>query len=165
MAIKKIGNLEIQEEAATYLARSVCRPWAKFGLFLFLVLTFLGMAGGGILGSAQIKDRQTHAKVEYQRMGRYSLTQDLKVTSIPTSSKLAIWFANDYLQHFYIKQILPTPTSTKVTSERIYFMFDVEPSKAVTIFFQLEPQARGFMRSKMGIKDLVDIYFSQFIFP
>lgn len=169
MALKKYGDLEIEQEAGNIVKNSKIKTLCLVALFLFLILGFIGLTGGSWLAKSHIKSNDGALEVTIPRIGRNDVQEELLFTLQPhviKNKELLIAFNVDYLRQMYIKQILPRPIYSKMDGDKIIYIFSLDPmNQPVTISFLLEPQNRGFIKGRIGVQNLYNITTQQFIYP
>ena len=166
---KRIGDLEITEDAA--LER---RTWAvqRIGwvaMLVFLVAALMGVFGSGLLSDGQKGKPGDPFSIEYQRFGRMRVEDYLRVYvagSFVHDDKVQVWLNRDYLHNRIVQQTVPEAESTDVTTDRVTYTFDVsDTAHPVEITFVISPDEIGARTGQVGIEDGPDYRFDQFIYP
>lgn len=115
MPIKKIGTLQIESEAIT--PHSLFWKLQKiiyFILIIFLILTFLGLTGPGILDKKSIMNSEKTLKVTYDffaRKNAFHILQ-IEITKPNTENQIQLAVSESYIRNQHVQQITPSPTST-----------------------------------------------------
>lgn len=162
MAIKKIGTLDIEETALTgsrifYRVQSICYVF----LLLILLAAFLGLTGSGFLQQTQVSNDKF--AVQYDRFARQVADTQLSIKLNSSQNNATVWVSQEYLNNFYIKQIIPKPLFTEVDPEKIIFHFQTHPG-VVPINFLMESESVGFANGSIGFNNTI-LNFRQFFYP
>jgi hypothetical protein len=161
MAIKRIGSLEIEEQALKpnpILWK--LQTFTYFILILILIAALFGLTGYGILGLNIVGNKNSNFWIEYDKFGREDALTTIRVHS--DSGILAI--NNRYLNNIYIKQITPTPLFTEVQKDKIIYHFRALENSPLLIQILLEPIEIGNLTASFS-SNTRTLAFKQFIFP
>ncbi|CAG1064966.1 hypothetical protein BAC1_00539 [uncultured bacterium] len=166
MDIKRVGDIEIEEDAAYqrrfHKAQRV--SWALMSLAVLLALA--GLAGPGLSGTDESESPDRAVKTEYN--GTVFHQKDSEMTiKVKTSEggRLSVWISRDYLESVYMKQMLPRPEEVIAAEGKIYFGFRLDGSaRELEISLYFQPLRVGRLSGSIGSgKSTVE--FSQFVFP
>lgn len=162
------ADLEIFEDFAfqrrTWLVERV--GWILLALLVAAAL--LGLFGGGILGSARVSTADGSLAISYDRFWRQHSPTELRLEAVPPTagSPLRIWISRDYIERTHISQIMPTPTITEVSPDRIVLEFAVGGGRgSVSVMLRIEPLAPWRTIGRVGVEGGEDLSFNQYIYP
>lgn len=171
MSFKKIGSLEIQEEAKQFN-----KTFSRFVLFACIamitisLLSIIGLTGPGLLGKTSKTDSTSNLTVNFfpfERIQNSTIVKvDYRIKEIPNYNYVRIWIPYTYLNDHIIEQINPEPFYTEVDTDKVIYFFGVnQPNINMTINFMIKPIRVGTNHSTFGIINGPTVSFTQFIFP
>lgn len=168
MAIKKVDGLEIESEAfRTKLFFFTIQKIIFILLCFILIATLFGLTGQGLFGDRVVKGKQHDFWLAYDTFARKQASTYFKIYVIkPDASThlVAVKINQAYLQHFYIKQILPKPVNVTIEKSDIVYHFAVQADTVLTAQFFVEPLVAGWISGTISFnQDIIPI--TQFIFP
>ncbi len=108
-------------------------------LFLFLVLSALGVCGTGILSKAS--ERVDGHTLEYQRFARIQNQIEMRFKLSNVQRNAVIVLPQSYISNVEIRNISPEPTQQAVENGKHFFVFD--GSGDMTITFYTEARKAG----------------------
>lgn len=169
MAIKKLKQLEIEEEADVIKKKNIFRRVGIIFLSLIVLAGLLGLTGsGGLYAYREIVSADHQLRIKYTEFGRFQVNQKIVILLPPKISvqpKVNVSFNSSYLKNIYVKQIIPAPSHVTAKGGKIIYTFLVNPTHSpVSIIFLIEPQEAGFLRAQMNINDAYEVLFKQFIY-
>lgn len=167
MADTKPRDLEIDEdlrlERRFWVAERV--GWALMAVVA--VAAAVGLFGRGLMGTASAEAGAV--RVEYYRFWRASSAMPLTVHLSPPAEEQGearLWISRSYLEHMTLEAVTPEPESVEAGTERMTFVFSLEPLEGPTsVSFSLRRQRSGPVRGEVGLEGAEAVRFSQFFFP
>lgn len=167
--IRKIDGLEIQQDE-----RYLERVWKASKILivvmvLALLAAMLGAFGSGPLNSAVAGSQGSSIWVEYQHFphlqGPGQITVHLGSAAI-RNGKARFWVNRDYLRSMELQQVVPAPSSVRVESDRLVYVYDVSGNSSrpsITFFFQAQQSGR--VTGRAGIQQGPSVRFDQWVYP
>ena len=166
---RRKGSIEIGEDLE-FQRRSwrVQRiGWAV--MMLIVAAALLGIFGGGPLSNARAGDANRFG-IDYQRFVRLEspekITFNVGSASATGASSVDIWIDRGWLEKHDISSIVPEPSETRVTPDRVIYRFAVDSTGVpLRIDFDLETKAMGILKGRAGIADGNPMTFTQLAYP
>ena len=154
-------ELQIKEELDAHR-----KGWTAQAIGLVLMYALIAAAAVGLFGDG-LASRQTKSAqqvtVESEQFYRFQAVMPLKITAANISGdELTISFPNDYIKHFEVRSIVPEPTSTEFTDDKVQYTFEATGKADVT--FYCVPQRRGNISGAVHVNDQAFL-LKQYIFP
>lgn len=136
-------------------------------LWVFLLGGAAGLFGRGPVAHAHVVDA-SGARMDYDRFARNRTPTDLTMT-IPADGHgdtATVWLDRRYADQVDIQRVTPEPVEAAVEPGRIVYRFLVSRGQgSVRVTFDLQPQALGRLRGRVGLLNSRGIAFSQLVYP
>jgi hypothetical protein len=132
-------TLDLDENPGLHRTGWQVQPFGKALLLAIMIAGLLGVFGQGWLS----KRTAVHgrAQINYERFARFNGELKLDVTMTGVTGKSAVSFPLSYINHFEIKQIVPTPERTFIRDGQMWFVFEAEQN--LQALFYMRPQQTG----------------------
>ena len=128
-------------------------------IFVIVLTAAVGLYGDGVVSKTTID--QNNVKLEFQRFFRVDAEMHVRIrTSSPNDIKMS--FPVDYLSHFQITSIVPSPATSRFKESRIEYVFN--GGDGAEISFYLVPKDFGSMNGSVTVNDELFV-INHFIFP
>ncbi len=166
MDIKRVGDIEIEEDAA-YQRRFHKWQRASWALMsLAVLLALAGLIGPGLSGTDESASPDRAVRAEYDGTIFYQKDSEMTIkVKTPGGGLLSVWISRDYLESVYMKQMLPRPQEVIAAPERIYYGFLLDGSaRELEISLYYQPLRVGRLSGSIG-NGSSTAEFSQFVFP
>jgi len=124
-----------------------------------------GIFGGGSLSDVEVAAGETLA-AQYPRFARAGASLELAVEWTPQQGDATLWVSRAYLDQFAVEEVRPTPSTTTIDRERIYYTFRTDRLQdRVQVMFRLRPDRGGRLTGSLGIEGAAAVELRQLIFP
>jgi hypothetical protein len=138
-------------------------------MLVIVVAAVLGAFGNGPLSSAHAGDA-SRLSVDYERFVRFvspeKVTFHIARAAIQPGSSVELWVDREWLARHDVKAIVPEPSETRVTPDRLIYRFSVDSAGfPFRIELDLETMAVGALHGKAGLTDGSTVLFNQFAYP
>jgi hypothetical protein len=168
-SLTRIGDLDINQDLPfqqrSWTAQRI--GWAAMALLVLAAL--IGVFGQGPLSRAVAHDPTALFRVEFERFARYQTTFPLRVHFTHEAARngaLSMWISREYLNHVRIKTIMPEPTTTRLSSDGLTYLFAFhEPGPDGEVFLYVEAQDVGLLSGRIGLTADHSIPFKQLVYP
>jgi hypothetical protein len=169
MSIKKIGDLEIDEdfewERGEWTFERI--GWGLMALFILAALA--GFFGRGPVSSRTAGIENGPFWVEYQRFVRYNAPEEIHVYIDPQfirEDQLRLVIEGDFPKSSQLKDISPPPDSVELSTDRQIYIWQVtEASGPLHISFHYHAFHLYKQSSHIGPEQGNLLEISQFVFP
>ena len=131
---------------------------------LIFIACALGAFGDGPLSRAEAADPSGELRVEYDRVVRYGTTSELQVFTVSSAGAVTITVDRVLLDAFHVRQIVPSPQSTRLAGNGVEFVFAKDASATVPIVFEFESTKAGRVRGTIRSGGSA-VALRQFILP
>jgi len=128
----------------------------------------LGLFGAGPLSRAAVGSGESPLSVEeYERFLRFGKPTTLRVRFDPVSrGEARVWLSRDYLESFRLQKVTPEPDSVEAGPDRLTYVFEVnDPDRPVVATLSLQPEKIGHLEGQVGLDDVKQLSFDQFVYP
>lgn len=165
----QMGSIELEQDI-DFQNRSWTVQRAGWVVMLVIVAAALiGVFGGGPVSSARAGDTN-RLRVDYERFVRLDSPEKITFTvgrgAVPAGSSVDLWIDRQWLTKHVVNSIVPAPSGTRVTSDRVIYRFDVDsagfPSQ---IEFDLETRGMGRLKGRAGTGAGNSVAFTQLAYP
>jgi len=166
---KRKGSIEIGEDLEFQQRSWTVQRIGWVVMMLIVAAALAGVFGGGPVSNARAGDANL-LSVDYQRFARLEspekITFNVGRAAAGGSSSVDLWIDRGWLAKHDINAIVPEPSDTRVTQDRVIYRFDVDsagiPSR---IEFDLETKAMGRLKGRAGIAGRNSVSFNQLAYP
>jgi len=124
----------------------------------------LGAFGDGPLSRAEAADPSGGLRVEYDRVVRYGTTSQLQVFTVSNGDAVTVTIDRVLLDAFHVRQIVPSPQSTRLAGSGVEFVFAKDTSATAPIVFEFESMKAGGVRGMIRSGGSA-VALRQFILP
>lgn len=163
--MKRVGDLEIEEDIAYQRRFHVFQRVSWIVMALVLIAAFTGILGPGLTGPRSITSADSALEATYERTTNYQKDSMMSITvSDAAPGSVSIWMNRDLLDNIHIKQIIPEPERVMAAPGRVYFEFIQSQAGELEISFYFQPMKTGRLQAQAGHSDS-ELAFDQFIFP
>jgi hypothetical protein len=171
--IKKVGEIEIDQNLE-HLRREWRFQRIGWLLMLLVVLAALaGLFGRGPLAKASGGAPNAPARLEYERIVRYTSPTQLTVLLSPEAIEegiARIWLEREYIQAVEIDRIVPEPEQEEAAEQQgvpgiLYTVRVVGTGQPARVHFYIKPDHYGMQRGRIGLLDRSPVTFEQFVLP
>lgn len=155
--LRQIGDLEIDQDLEfQHREWRLQRVLWTVGAIL-LVLTVLGLFGGGPISTTTNASDDGFVSVDYHRFvrhdGRASLNFDVD-TSHAANQEVEIWLDQDFFDDVQFENVSPAPKSVQDDNGRMTYVFEIaEGSDTLNATFEYRPQHIGRISGDAGSGD------------
>ena len=166
---RRTGSIDIGEDI-DFQKRSWSVQRAGWVVMLLLVAAaLLGVFGGGPLSDARAGDANL-LRVDYDRFVRLESSEKITFTvgreAILDGSSVDLWVDREWLRAHEVNSIVPEPSETRVTADKVTYRFNVDSSGGASrIEFDLETKAMGVLKGRAGIARGNSLEFKQLAYP
>jgi hypothetical protein len=167
--LRRIGDLELEEDYEAQLRtwRFQRIGWVVIGLVLLAAL--LGVFGTGPLSFTSTGSAEGGLQVDYPRFWRYGrpMTVTVNFNPAPDADGLTrLWIDRAYVRSLRIEGITPEPERSELLPDQIRYVFRVaDGQQRVSISINVQPDASGPLRGRVGMSPGEQVEFTQFIYP
>jgi len=167
MGLKKIGKLQIEEEALDektpfWWTQKICLVL----MTLFLISVLFGITGSGLLSHKTVFSSDQHFKLVFDRFGRNTVPNTINILVNQSSNiVINIGINKSYLQNQEIVEIAPRPIKVVDAGDRFKFYFLKTPNTTTDILFKVKPENMGVFKGNFYLDDNVMLPINQYIFP
>jgi hypothetical protein len=166
--MQRIGDLEIDEDAAFAERGWRFQQVGWLLMLLFAAGALLGLTGSGPLSSATAA--ADHFRLKYDRFDRTTTLSPLTFQFDPAvvrDGTIRVWLKRDYLDSFVIESVAPEPESVASAADRLIYTFRVMENHPGEITFHLkaDPRAFGLVQGEAGVISQGQINFRQLLYP
>ncbi|WP_157162990.1 hypothetical protein [Actinoalloteichus spitiensis] len=148
--------------------------WEKFaqngGWLVMGAIVLVGLLGGwgdGPLSGATVRDASSGLVVEYERFGRATGQNDLRLrVPVPDDVEaVSVRVSASYLADNQVESLEPEPSEVTASEESVRFDFLVEEGSEVVITVDLVPQGLGARSGWVSVPGGNRVEFWQFVYP
>ncbi|HLO82145.1 MAG TPA: hypothetical protein VK166_14355 [Chitinophagaceae bacterium] len=154
-------GMEIDESLDLHIKAWKLQPVAWTVIGIFVLAGLLGLFGSGVLSRSVVK--QGTVTIEYERFYRYGTTVKLTIRDDSVGTQTEVGFPSAYISHFNITSVMPEPSRTEISGDKVSYIFKLGP-RFRTMVFYLEPQDVGNASGLLSVND-AKIHLSHFIYP
>lgn len=135
-------------------------------LYLFIILTLLGLFSKGMLSKARAQNDSGSVVVEYQRFERNGTITHLTLrVKVGKDGAAAIGLDGDFLNNFTIESIQPAPTVSRNQGTGVAWIFRPDEQGWATVHLSMHADGVGLVRSAAVSADSSPVRLVQFIYP
>lgn len=168
MTIKKIGSLEIDQEALNPSPiRWIIQLVAHVVLFGFVLMAGLGLFGQG--GYFQKEIESQAYSVNYDFFGRQESDNTLIIhlfsEALTHPELLSVTVDENFFKEVRIESISPQPVLQKINDHHYVWYFALSSTKGADIIVTYRPEHAGNLKTTFLVNDLQPISIHQFIYP
>jgi hypothetical protein len=166
---RRKGSIEIDEDI-DFQKRSWSVQRAGWVVMLLIVAAaLLGLFGGGPVSNAHAGDANL-LSIDYERFVRLEspekITLNIGGAAARGGSSIDLWIDRGWLAKHDVNSIVPEPSETRVTPDKVIYRFDVDSTGVPTrIEFDLETKAMGVLKGRAGIAGGNPVTFNQLAYP
>ena len=166
---RRKGSIEIGEDL-DFQRRSWTVQRAGWVVMVLIVAAALaGVFGGGPVSDARAGDANL-LTINYQRFVRLEspekITFNVGRAAARGGSSVDVWIDRAWLSKHDVNSIVPEPSETRVTQDRVIYHFDVDSTGVPSrIEFDLETKAMGLLKGRAGIAGGNPVTFNQLAYP
>lgn len=134
-----------------------------------VLAAMLGLLGDGPLSSTSADSPDGSIHLIYQRFGRVTATQALRIRFHPVADadrRYRVWISGAYRDANRVREVSPTPEHVEDDRGRVVYVFralQIERSTEVT--FYVQPRVAGLCPGWIGLVGGDSVAFRQFIYP
>jgi len=135
-------------------------------LALLMLVTVLGLFGGGPLSSAQALDSSGLLQVDYDRFVRMQSPQTLQVSldeAAVHDQQASVWVSQAFLDRVRVERIQPQPERVTAQDGGQIYQFSVRGPLQVT--YDLQAKGPGVYRVELGLPGAEPAAFTQVVYP
>jgi hypothetical protein len=167
--LRRIGDLEIEEDIGFQRRDWAVRHIAWAILALIILAALLGLFSNGILSQATLGGDEAALQLEYERFGRHKAPMTLKVRLGPKAiqeGRARLWLERNYLNTIKVETITPQPDSVESSANRLIYVFSAPGSNySVEVTFVVQSEKVGRQAGQVGLAGGPALSFRQFIYP
>ena len=134
-----------------------------------IVAAMLGLLGDGPLSATSADSPDGSMHLEYQRFGRVTATQALRLRFRPVSDedhRYRVWLSAPYREANRVREVSPTPERVEDDRGRVVYVFRaLEIERSTEVMFYVQPRAAGSCPGRIGLVGGDSVAFRQFIYP
>lgn len=119
--VLKQVSLELEDDISFFKKDIVAQRIGWVLMFLIILVGCLGVFGTGVLSMKTLKGRA--GSVEYERFMRFDNETELRFRCRHTAGNLTLSLPLAYLQCFRIEDIIPEPSTSELSNERMIYHF------------------------------------------
>lgn len=166
MEIKRIGDLEIEEDIVYQRRFHIAQRAAWALMVIVIVMASAGLIGPGLAGMEESASSDKRVKTEYNGSLYHQKDSEMTIKiESPGTGPVSVWISREYLENIYIKQMLPKPENITASPGRVYYSFRHDgQGKELKINLYFQPIRVGRLQGRVG-NETSEAAFSQFVLP
>ncbi|HYG75175.1 MAG TPA: hypothetical protein VEK08_09255 [Planctomycetota bacterium] len=165
----QLRGLEVDEDLQFEQRDWIVQRVAWTVMLLVAIAALLGLLGHGPLTRLTAADEKGLLTAKYYRFERAQGPSDITLNigaDALKGSEARIWVSKTFFTAVELEKVVPEPIRVESAADRLTYVFHIESkTPAAWVRFHFKPQEFWNHKVRIGLEDVTELSFQQFVWP